>query len=98
MDATKELILTGELVYLLHFACPLWHAQHYIGWTRYLSLRLEHHRRGTGARLMAAVANAGIDFEVVRTWPNQDRNFERALKNRKNARKLCPICMGEGVI
>jgi hypothetical protein len=36
----------------------------------------------------------GIGFQIVRTWPGS-RSFERKLKNRKNARKLCPICRAQ---
>ena len=41
---------------------------------------------------MAVVVGAGIDFQVVRTWPKADRNDERALKNLKNTPRLCPVC------
>ena len=34
----------------------------------------------------------GIQFNVVRTWPDGDRNFERSLKNKKKASRFCPIC------
>ena len=41
------------VVYLLHFARPLKHSQHYIGWAKTgktLARRLAHHASGTGAR------------------------------------------------
>ena len=50
------------------------------------------HQKGTGARLMEVIANAGIGFQIARLWPHCDRNFERRLKNRKNSKHLCPIC------
>ena len=86
--------------YLLHFDAPYprdrrGSVQHYIGFAknaRTLKLRIEHHRGGSGARLMAAVSAAGIGFVVARTWADGDRTHERTLKNRKNARKLCPVC------
>lgn len=78
-------------VYLIHFDRPLCHARHYIGWAAQLDRRLAHHAGGTGSKLMAAVARAGIGWQVARTWPG-DRFFERRLKNRKNAARLCPIC------
>jgi len=91
------------LIYLLHFEHPIGdlrnvrsQAQHYIGFTkneRTLAKRLEHHREGRGSRLMHAVARAGIPFEVSRTW-NGTRDDERQLKNQKNARLLCPLCLG----
>lgn len=83
------------LVYLVHFDRPYKHASHYIGWSRQLEARLAHHRAGRGSTLMRAVSEAGIPWEVVRIWPDADRNFERRLKNMKNAPRLCPICSGE---
>ncbi len=85
------------MVYLLHFDRKLSHAQHYIGFVDHLAhhtleSRLEYHRKGTGSKLLKAVVGAGIGFQVARTWPAGDRNFERQLKNKKNASKLCPLC------
>ena len=82
-------------VYLLCFDKKFRHAKHYIGFVQNmegLPKRLNHHKKGTGSRLMAAVAKAGIGFSVARTWPDGDRNFERKLKNRKEASALCPHC------
>lgn len=81
------------MVYLIHFSRPYKHARHYIGYTDNLEQRDHaHHCTCDGARLLQVVRNAGIDFEVVRTWPDGDCIFERQLKNRKNASKLCPVC------
>jgi len=80
-------------VYLLHFERPLHHAQHYIGYAEDLEARLARHRSGNGARLVEVFTVAGIDFTVARTWEG-DRDLERRLKRRKNARRLCPICRG----
>ena len=83
------------MLYLIHFDRKLHHAQHYIGFARDAKTfprRIEHHRRGSGARLMAAVVAAGIDFQVVRVWDDGDRNEERRLKNRHNGPRLCPHC------
>ncbi|HZR80419.1 MAG TPA: hypothetical protein VFD92_04905 [Candidatus Binatia bacterium] len=83
------------MVYLIHFDRPLAHAQHYLGFSENeetLGRRLEHHRAGTGSRLMAAVARAGIDRRVVRIWPEGTRTFERELKNRRDRAHLCPEC------
>lgn len=82
-------------VYLLCFDKKFRHAKHYIGFVQNmegLPKRLNHHKKGTGSRLMAAVAKAGIAFCVARTWPDGDRNFERKLKNRKKSSELCPHC------
>lgn len=88
-------------VYLLCFERPLKHARHYIGFTtseQTLSARLDHHRAGTGSRLMAAVAAAGISFELARVWPDGSRDFERHLKNGKRAPQLCPRCTGRAAL
>lgn len=86
-----------QAVYLIHLERPYKHARHYIGWTGYdVAQRLAHHRAGQGARLLQVVAQAGIPFDVVRTWPDQPKAFERRLKRRKDARKLCPVCNPAG--
>jgi hypothetical protein len=84
------------MVYLIHFDKPYKHARHYIGFTDNLEQRLhDHEHTRNGARLLQVVREAGIGFEVVKTWPEGDRNFERQLHNRKNSSRLCPICMAE---
>lgn len=79
-------------VYLIHLDEKISHAQHYIGWTNFFEKRIEHHRNGNGAKFLAEAVRLSINFEVVRTWKNKDGNFERKLKNQKNARRLCPKC------
>jgi len=79
-------------VYLLHFDRPYEHARHYTGWTgNGLEQRLAEHREGHGARLMEVVRDAGIDWQLARTWTG-DRNRERALKRQGGAARHCPIC------
>lgn len=78
-------------IYLLHFEAPLAHAQHYVGFAENLEARLERHRKGNGARLVAAFAEKGIGFKLARTWPG-DRTEERRIKNLKNTPRYCPIC------
>ncbi len=81
-------------VYLLHFERPISSnhtAQHYLGWTPSLATRVQKHRNGNGSRFCRVAAGRGIDFVVVRVWRG-DRQLERRLKNRKNGRKLCPLC------
>ena len=80
-----------ETIYLLHFQQKYFHAQHYLGSTKDLTRRLEEHRSGHGSKLIRAVIAAGIDFQLVRTWPG-GRTEERRLHNRNNSPKLCPIC------
>lgn len=81
-------------VYLIHFLTPLAHARHYLGYTQAESVdqRMERHLNGTGARLLQVARERGVKFEIVRTWEGEGRTFERKLKNRKNAPKLCPVC------
>ncbi len=83
------------MIYLLHFSTPFKHAKHYVGFVEspeMLQARMGKHRRGSGAKLMRAVSNAGIDFLVARVWPNGDRNAERKIKKRKETPALCPVC------
>lgn len=88
-----ELVGTGQqgTIYLLHFHQPFGHARHYLGWTADLDKRLARHSRGDGSALLRAVAAAGIDWQVARTWPS-DRHRERQLKNQGSRSRLCPIC------
>lgn len=78
-------------IYLLHFDAPYAHARHYLGWAAHVEARLAHHAAGSGARLTAAAAAAGIGWTVARTWQG-DRNAERRLHNRGGGARLCPIC------
>jgi predicted GIY-YIG superfamily endonuclease len=88
----------SSVVYLLHFAEPYKHARHYVGYSEQLSKRLAHHQNGTGARLMAAVAEAGIAYQVSRVWKGADRTFERRIHNRKHSAQLCPLCAGDSAL
>ena len=83
-------------VYLIHFDKPYKHARHYIGFTTDLNSRLEQHRNGNGARLMEVIKENNIQWCITRTWENVTRHYERRLKNRKNAKYLCPICNKKG--
>ena len=86
---------TRGQVYLIHFESKLHHAQHYIGWATDVEQRFKQHAAGTGARLLAAVKENGINFNIVRIWEKETRKFERLLKNRKNAKHFCPVCSPE---
>jgi hypothetical protein len=82
-------------IYLVHLHRPYRHARHYLGWTADVERRLAEHRAGRGSPLLRAAAAAGIDFEVVRTWPGT-RFEERRLHRFKNTpARLCPICRDE---
>lgn len=78
-------------IYLIHFDRRYRHAGHYLGWAKSLPKRMQHHRSGTGARLLAVVNDQGIPWDVVRTWEG-DRNRERQLKKQGGASRLCPVC------
>lgn len=79
-------------VYLLHFTKPFRHARHYLGWTeRDLPARLDEHAAGNGARLLAAVASAGITWHLARTWEGT-RARERQLKRQGGLSRSCPLC------
>jgi hypothetical protein len=83
-------------VYLLHIEPPYHHAKHYLGWTEFdVEGRVAYHVSGYGNKLIRAAVKAGHGIIIARTWSDEDRNFERTLKNRKNAPRLCPICNGE---
>lgn len=79
-------------IYLIHFDRPFKHAKHYLGWANDLEGRLEHHRRGSGANLMRVIKQHNIGWVVARLWENRDRNYERSLKKRGGASRMCPIC------
>jgi hypothetical protein len=95
--------MTAGTVYLLHFDEPMPRnrgqvvapVQHYVGWAGRLADRLEHHRRGSGARILAALAERGIGFELARTWRG-DRHLERRIKTRTHFSRLCPRCRAIG--
>lgn len=81
------------MVYLIHFSEKIHHAQHYIGFVEgNLIQRIELHLNNRGSKLLAAVNNQGIRWQVVRVWLEGDRYFERKLKNYKKSRHFCPIC------
>lgn len=92
------------MVYLLHFSVPYTPyegappcacAQHYTGFAAggpaQLKRRLAQHGTSSGAKLMVAVRQAGIDWELARVWPGS-RNLERRLKIQGGASRRCPLC------
>lgn len=84
--------------YLIHFDNPInpaFPAQHYLGWAKDYRDRFGLHAASEGARLCQVAIDRGIGFRLARIWRNKDRHFERALKNRHNAPKLCPCCQGK---
>ncbi len=88
-------------VYLIHFNEKLAHAQHYIGFVESeqgLDKRLTDHLCGMGARLMEVLFERGIEWRPVRVWFGADRKFERQLKRRKCAARICPVCAGRAAL
>ena len=84
---------TTGTVYLLHFSRPFKHACHYLGWGKGdATKRIADHIAGRGSNLTRHVVAAGISLKLVATWEG-GRNFERKLKNRKNSKGLCPVCL-----
>lgn len=82
-------------VYLLHLSEPFGHARHYTGFAagggRGLARRLAKHGTASGARLLAVAREAGITWELARTWPGT-RTRERQLKTQGGAARRCPLC------
>lgn len=85
-------------VYLIHFDMPYRHAQHYIGVTTEgrIDERFAEHVAGRGAHLTDIVRRAGITMRIARTWLGVPRFTEVKLKKRGSAKRICPICKGEG--
>ena len=83
--------------YLIHFDRPYRHARHYLGHTELpWPERIQRHRNGNGARLLQALDEKGIGWQVVRTWPDTPWEFEQRLKAMKNSPLLCPVCNPDG--
>jgi hypothetical protein len=94
--------MTGGAVYLLHLepGLPITGsrvARHYLGWTQTdVHERVREHLAGRGSPLVRAALAAGADVTLQRTWVGVDRHFERRLKNRHEAPRLCPRCVAAG--
>lgn len=84
--------------YLLHLARPLGNlanaraqAQHYVGFALNLDERIAEHLAGEGAKITRAAVAQGIAIELVACW-RAPLAFEKQIKRRKEAPRLCPIC------
>lgn len=85
-------------IYLLHFTRPVGNlsnprgmARHYLGWALDPDAREAQHRAGHGAALTRAAVAQGIAW-TLHILAAGDRDLERALKQKKAAPRLCPIC------
>lgn len=78
-------------VYLIHFETPYKHARHYLGSALNLEERIEQHRRSQGARLIEVINEAGIAWDVARTWDGT-RETEAKFKRARHNVRLCPKC------
>lgn len=80
------------IVYILHFHKPFHHAKHYVGWCKVgrFGERMSEHHRGIGAKLTAAVKEAGIGWEI--SWRKGSPLNERWIKNQKRTPCICPYC------
>jgi len=68
-------------------------ARHYLGWTENgVDTRVAQHLSGQGSPLVRAAIERGLEPELVRTWTNKTRAYERKLKKSKNLPRLCPHC------
>lgn len=92
-------------VYLWHFSRPLGNlanrraqAQHYVGYAddadgdaTELERRAAQHLAGQGAKITRAAIGQGIELTLVMAW-RAPLSFEKQIKRRKEAPRLCPIC------
>lgn len=92
-----------EMIYVLHFENKRHHAQHYLGTTSHLRLRLKSHAIGRGARLTRALWHdneewtlAAIYYEHTRLltqpFPMSRWDIERTAKLRHQNDDYCPLC------
>jgi predicted GIY-YIG superfamily endonuclease len=86
----STLLING--VYLIHAHKKLHHAQHYIGYSSNIAVRIAMHKQGHGSKLIKAFNDNGITWEVARIWQGETRTFERMLHDSKRSPYLCPIC------
>lgn len=83
--------------YCIHYNRKYKGKRHYTGYAETaetLARRMVAHCQGRGARILKAVAKAGIGWQVAHVWGDVDRSFERWLKKKKGASVYCDICKG----
>jgi hypothetical protein len=82
------------IVYIIHLFDKMHHAQHYVGWVKnwdnlYPRMRL-HYDGLSRVPFMEAVSQKQIKWGISKIYMDQDRHFERTLKNRKKTPQYCP--------
>lgn len=86
-------------LYLLHFAEPLHHARHYLGYAVGTGRGRDYARaqaRGVaiGAHELVMAAQAsGIALEVADVLVGEGRATQRKLRASHNLARYCPICL-----
>lgn len=83
-------------LYLLHYDEEIHHTQHYCGQTPNPYRRFQAHAEGAGSALTQEFARRGIRFSlgmVAQCSQAKASQFERGLKNSKNLRNYCEVCM-----
>lgn len=87
-----------DCLYLLHFADPYYHAEHYLGSSIHLADRLADHANGRGSCLTRALVAAGAEWQLAAVYlprphcPHTIRELESRAKRRHNSAAYCPIC------
>lgn len=95
------------MVYIIHLDQPMSQgldprtgrerfARHYVGYTRSFKQRIDHHRNGTGARMLAVAKERGIPWHVSRVMRGT-RFVERKIKNSNHTERYCPSCVRAGL-
>lgn len=82
------------MIYILHFAPAFKGVQHYVGWCQEdrLTARLREHAQGRGAALVRAVIRHGSSVYLARSIPEGTPLLERQIKDKRQAKRLCPFC------
>jgi predicted GIY-YIG superfamily endonuclease len=78
-------------VYLVHLDPAYKQAEHYTGSAHDLAARMDEHGSSEGARLLQVQREAGGSWHIARAWPG-GKYEERAIKQWKQAPRLCPDC------
>jgi hypothetical protein len=88
--------------YMLCFEPRYQHAKHYIGWTsdptpaRRINVHLT--KGAKSSPLVRAALDAGCEVRIAKTWDGNaaGRDFEAALKRRRDYARWCPACSSKG--